>query len=747
MQILKPNVMSPNPNQVGSSPEQTNELTKYFRMIKRNKWGIMAITLVCLIIGGLVAYFSTPAYLATAKILADPLPPKSSPNEQARAQPVVALFYETQYEIIQSRRILELVVDRLDLVEKYKVELEASKNDGLLGLDSIKKVTNEKLLPMIGKGGSSDEIPYTDAQIKSKLASSIRENLVVAGGRQSKVINLSFSSESPEQAAEIVNAITDAYIQFGLESRLGEVKQTETWLSEQANTLRENLRAAEQKLQNFRSSGKLGDTNQQQILANNQMQTLNQELIKAQTLLSAAEEQYLLVQGVKQRGGSLSSIGPVLQNATTNDMVQEVARLRLRVDELENRYGDKHPTMIAARSELRSSEQSLQKEVNKVVEAIEKEYRLAQLQVSNITKLINSTRNDIQSVQGELLELTNLEREVENARRIFESFQSQLMEANTSSEFNASNIQVIDKATVPTKPYEPNIKLILATSAIAGIFLGIVMAFVRDILDSTVKTPEAMEERLNLPTLGIMPAVSDLKKDGRPERHYQSHPRSTFAESINTIRTGLLFTNIDNPPKAILVTSSNGSEGKSTLSMNLAYAFSQLGRTLLLEVDLRKPSIARSAGLSNLHGLSDLTTGAVKSFEGLIHYENNKKLAILPCGNIPRNPMELLSSKQFERILYSLKENFDHIILDAPPVLPVSDVCVLGNHVDGVIFAVKANETKFNFVKEAVYRLKKLNVNILGTVLTVAEPKTLKDHGNEYYGAKYYGSTPEATVI
>jgi capsular exopolysaccharide synthesis family protein len=317
------------------------------------------------------------------------------------------------------------------------------------------------------------------------------------------------------------------------------------------------------------------------------------------------------------------------------------------------------------------------------------------------------------------------------------------MEANISSEFTASNVQIIDRATVPKAPFKPNIQLIIMLAGVFGVFLGVVLAFLREALDNTFKTPDAAEEKLAVPALGITPIVKKLKSGVIPERQYLEDSRSPFAESINTIRTGLLFSNIDNPPKTILVTSSTGAEGKSTLSINLASAFSQLGKTLLLEVDLRKPSIAKNLALTGKLGLTDLVMGTITSADTNFKTDINGQFSIITCGTVPRNPLELLSSQKFDKVLASLKNHFDYIVLDGPPTLPVSDSCILANKVDGVIFAVKAESTKIKVATQAVTRLQKLNANVIGTVLTVAAPHKMSYYGDHYYSGEYYGVKPD----
>ncbi|WP_426370167.1 GumC family protein [Pseudocolwellia sp. HL-MZ7] len=725
--------------------EEVIDIGQYWRTIKRAKWGIIVITLCSLMVGAFIASSSVPLYKASSKILADPQKPAADRNEQYIATALVFLYYETQYEIIKSRNIAEVVVERLNLVEKYKKEQKKIKSIKRSGLSESIKEFKSEISILFASDSTKKETPkiLSDSEIKVMLASGIQANVEVSGGKQSQIINISYTSHDPKEAADIINAISEAYIQFGLESRLGDVKNTESWLSEQYAQLKQKLQDSESKLSAYRSQQGLVDTEQQQRLANSQLQSLNSELIRAQTNLSSAEEQFLAVKNVEPGSQEFYSLGPVLQNRTANDLVKNVGLLIQRVNELFERYGEKHPKMIAVRSELKSARDSLQNEVNKVVENIEKNYKLAQFQVTNIEKLIAKSRNDIQSLQTENFSLVSLEREVENNRRIYENFQVSLMETSGKSEYNSSNVHIIDQATVPKSPFKPNKKLIIILAGMFGLFLGVVLAFVREALDNTFKTPDAVEERLKLAALGITPVVKINKKTAIPEKQYLDDSLSPFAESINTIRTGLLFSNIDNPPKTILVTSATGSEGKSTMAMNLAAAYSNLGKTLLLEVDLRKPSVAKNLGITNKLGLTDLISGTVSSASEILYKDNDDKLNVITCGTVVRNPLELLSSKKFEEVLASLQTHYEYIVLDGPPTLPVSDSCILANKVDGVVFAVKAEDTRIKVAKEAVTRLQKLHANIIGAVLTVAEPHKMSYYGDHYYSGEYYGTKPE----
>lgn len=713
----------------------------YVRILKRRKLSIAIVCLLFVALGIIYSIKATPQYLATAKIQADPLQPNASAQDQYVMNSMVFLFYETQYEIIQSRKVAETVVDKLSLVERYKQE-QTERETNADDKSFLKKITDTlSLLTPDKNANNATPVELSDSQLRIMLAQGIQAGLKVSGGTQSQIINISYQHEDPALASRIANAIGEAYIEFGLESRLSQIKDTAEWLSEQLEDLRMTLQQSEDKLRNFRMTQNLMDTEQQQRIANTQLQTLNTELVRAQTQLSEAEELYQQVIQLERNGSDYRSLGPVLQSNTIRDLVREESQLSRKVKELSERYGEKHPKMIAARSDLSSAISNLDREASKIVENVKKQYRSAQSQENSIRELIKQTTEGLQSYQSDSFELTRLEREVENNRRIYENFLAKLMEADVSGDYDASNIRIIDSATIPEYPVKPRRLLVISASIIFGVFFGILYAFTRELMGNVFRTPDQLEQELGLPSLGITPLVKKKKGTTPPEKQYIADQRSTFAEAINTIRTGLIFSNIDKPPKTILITSTSGSEGKTTLAINLAVALSQMDKALLIEMDLRKPAVGKDLGIKTEFGLSDLLSG--KTDTNVFHsIDGAPNLNIITCGTIPPNPMDLIASKRFSNLLNSLTERFSHIIIDSPPTLPVSDSCILAKMVDATVIAVKAEDTKISMAKETVTRLRKVNATITGVVLTQASPQKMSYYGEHYYQDSYYGVEP-----
>ena len=720
-------------NNYADEPEEQFDFSIYLRMLRRNKWIIIITSLLCLSAGFYVAKNTDPVYSAVTKILADPYLPNADREEQTVASAMVFLFFETQYEIIRSRAVAESVVDRLDLVGKSKEQQKKPPSE-----DGIVKYVKDLIKSIIGYESEVAEAP-TEIELRATLASAMTKKIKVSGGRTNQIITISYESKDAQEAADIVNALSDAYIEFGMSTRLNDSINRQKWLSRQYEQLQNNLEESEQRVKEYSESQGLIGSFQQQAIANTQLLSLNQNLVSAQTELSIKSEEYALVQQLKKGSKNFSSLGQVMQNGTIKSLVQNSSIAQNKVQELTERYGEKHPKMMAARTELRSTNNNLELEVEKVIEQIENEFELARIQVDNIKQLINDIKIDVQSLQDESFSLISLEREVENNRRIYESFQSRLLEANVRGENNGSNVHVLDNATIPSVPISPNIRKIIIISLFLGIFLGVVLAFARELLNNTFRNPDLLEEKLKTPVLGITPLVNLKDSTVTPEKQYLENPRSPFSESINTIRTGLIFSNIDQSPQTLLITSSNSAEGKSTLAINLAVAFSNIGKTLLLEVDLRKPSLAKNFEIKSSKGLTDILSSSIKHMNEVVTAQNDGKLHLICCGTIPKDPMELLSSSKFEALLTSLKKQYDYIVLDGPPTLPVSDSCILANKVDGVVVVVRAEVTKIKVAKEGILRLKNLNANVIGTVLTLAEPKKMIEYGDYYYAGEYYG--------
>ena len=406
----------------------------------------------------------------------------------------------------------------------------------------------------------------------------------------------------------------------------------------------------------------------------------------------------------------------------------EVTSAQVKVSALEKRYGEKHPAMVAARAELRE-----------------------------VLDRLNDEKGQVVQTQSKGFQLAKLERDVSTYRQLYDQFLTRFKETDLAMRYDVNDVRVIDRAEVPKGPVSPDKRKIITTWLIFGLVVGILLTWLREFIDNTFKSPQDVESYTALPVLGVVPFVnakvkkrSHAGKDSSPERFYIKNLKSGFAESVNHIRTSVLYTDVDNPPKVVMITSAVQSEGKTTLSSNLALAFSQLNRTLLLDADLRKPRLADIAGLRRHGGLADVVAGHMKVSDCIVKDDEAENLFIMKSGTQPPNPLELISSEKFARLLSELRSRFDYIILDSPPVLPVSDAIVLGTLADAAILAIRAEKTHRSASVSALNNMQGADINVVGVALTQVIQRRAAYYSDGYYGyygqyGDYYGTGEPAT--
>jgi capsular exopolysaccharide synthesis family protein len=649
--------------------ESGKTLADYWRIVRRHRWSIILLTILGMLIGLFKAGNEIPVFRASLTMVVEPDFSNLTTPQGALVLADSWRFYETQYELLRSRTVAERVVDKLDLTRRSPADLTARTGvvEYLRELLNLESVDGALRAQSVAPGSAAEE-----KSRKEKFIALIQGGVGVAGSEKSQIVTVSFDSTDAKFAADAANALVDAYVEMGLESRLDRARRTGAWLTEQVEEMRKKVAKSDEELQAYQSREQLVDTKSIEAVSSSKLQTFNQELVTAQG----------------------------------------------RYSELSKRYGPKHPQMISAGQEVATAQRRLDEASRQIVGSRSKE-----------------------------LQLARLERESAANRQLYDAFITKFRETDLSKDYRLTNARIVDRARPPAAPYKPNRAQILSLWGVIGLLMGLGLAFVREHMDNTYKGTQQIEEALNLPALGVVPLLrgSDRSDGVSPERHYLAEKRSAFAEAVNHIRTGILYSNVDNPPKVVLVSSAVQGEGKTTLSTNLAMSFAQLGRTLLIDADLRKPRVKVTTSAAE-GGLVDYVAG-VKTLQQCVTSDPQcPNLFILKSGVIPPNPLELLSSKKLASTIAELRDKFEHIVLDTAPILPVSDAIVLGHIVDGLILVVQAGRTTHSLVQDAVRRLDAASVTPLGVVLTKLEYR--KSHyyydGKYQYYRNYYGDSPKA---
>jgi capsular exopolysaccharide synthesis family protein len=667
-------------------------LREYLSLFKRHWLAIALITLLGVVFGGLKAMSESPVYQASVTMLVEPDLSRLASTE-GMAWAGAWRFYETQYELLRSRALAERVVDKLGLIHRRE-QLEAILN-WTSPLDEMfdrakATITGASPKPFPPPdSGTQTVTPGQEQRRRDALASMVQGGVGVVGGDKTQLVRVSFDSRDPELAAEVANTLVDAYIELGLESRLDRAKRVSSWLTERIEGLRRKVLESEEKLHDFQSRTGMIDLDNIEKLTDARLDSLNQQLVNAQK----------------------------------------------RYAELAKRYGPKHPKLIAAKSEVDTAQRRL-----------------------------GSVSRDVVETRAQEFELSKLEREVASNRQLYEVFLNKFRETDLSADNRLSNARVVDRARVPGSPFKPDRYRIIMFYGSMGLLAALLLVFIREHLDNTFKNNEQIELRLKLPVLGVVPLLEGKRLFGNrgrraknssdgtavdgPERHFLRESRSGFAEAINHIRTGISFSNVDDPPRIVLITSAVQGEGKTTLATNLAMSYAQLDKTLLIDADLRKPRlrsitpVARSNG-----GLVDYVAGTQPMQDCIVPDPECSNLYLLQSGTIPPNPLELLSSKKLAGTLEELKGKFSHVIIDTAPILPVSDAIVLGHVVDELLLVIQAERTTHKMVQDAMRRLQAASVLPLGVVLTQVKFRRSTyyyDGKYQYYYGGYYGQESEA---
>jgi len=551
--------------------------------------------------------------------------------------------------------------------------------------------------------GSAVELPSSRAE--AVAVRKFQNRLTVSPVRRTKLVKISFESADPNFAAQVANTVSEEYILAYLDSRMELANKVSSWMNERVGALKSKLDESEGRLQWYKESNQLVDVNGSVSRVNEQELILaTTELAQTRSDLSAAANLRREVRSMAGNVQLLESIPEVQNDPLVSRSKVEIGQQQRELDELSNRYGPRHPRIIDAESRVRSLETTLQKNVLRVVDRIEKDFQLLNSKVASIQSTLNAGKQEIQNIGSKKVELEALEREVATNRGLYETYFNQLAEAESSEGIDATNARVADYALPSNTPVRPKKQLIIALAALAALGLSMLMAFLFESMDETIKSTEDVEKKLGVKLLGVLPLVKNGIFANKMELPLNpldiKDKKGTFFEAVNTIRTSLSLADKDEKSNnIIMVTSSVPGEGKSTTALNLAFAFSQLDKTLVIDCDLRRPTIGKSIELDKDHpGLSSLLMGTARASEAVVR-GGLKDLDVLPAGPLTDQPLELLSSPRMQQLLETLRQHYDRIILDCAPCQAVSDALVLSKHVDALVYSVKSHSTQIQLVE------------------------------------------------
>jgi polysaccharide biosynthesis transport protein len=719
---------------------EERHLLDYVRVLYKRRWIAIPVFLLVFVVGAVNAVRQTPVYRARTQLMIQ----KDSPTVATLDQMFQTQdgwyndeFYQTQYRILQSRSLAKRTLDELNLwnaplgnTPPPKASLDPL-SLARRGLSAVLQFARSQFggdapAPVPAEPPAADETASQSAKIDQ-----FKGGLSVEPVRNSRLVDILYTSPDPIFAAQAANAIAKAYIAQSMEFRFSESKEAADWLSERLTEQRKAVEASEAALQAYREqNGAITVADSASNIVVQRLTDLNAALTKAKTERINKEALYNQLR-TAEANGTLETFPAVLSNDYIQKLRADMADLQRQQAQLAERYGERHAEMIKIRTAIQVAEAKFAGELGKVVESVRNEYQAAVSEENSLQSALNGQKAEALSLNRKGIEYGVLQREVESNRQIYESLMQRTKETDISSERKSTNIRVVDSAEVPRAPIAPNLQRSVMLSFIAGLTLSLGLVFFVDYLDSRLKTPQDLKTHLGVPFLGLIPAVSRNKDTANPLLTDGS--LGSFSEAFKTVRTNVLFSSADDGLRTLVVTSAGPGEGKSICSANIAITLAQAGqRVLLVDADMRRPRVHEIFDIREEPGLSNLLTGNAKASEA-VQKSSVPGLWLMPAGHIPPNPAELLGSPRFVDFIGALEDHFDWVVLDTPPVLVVADSMIVGNRATGVVFVVGADQTSRSAARTAIEQLTGANVNVIGSVLNKADV-----HRHSHYYGSYY---------
>ncbi len=720
-------------NEKGAFPEEEIHLRDYLAVILKRKWTIIVCFAVLVTTVTIGSFKMEPVYKATCQVLIE----RENPNV-VNIQEVMAIdasstdYYQTQYEILKSKDLAEMVIEHLNLANNKEFNPEPKIGLGTI-IGTIKGAISNIFF------GTEEEGEKVDK--KNQLIKAYLGRLKIEPIRNSRLVNINFEAHNPKLAAHIANTHAKLYIDQTLERKFSASQEAIGWLNNRIKDVKRKLEESEAALHKYRQENDLVsvDFEESHNIIVQKLNELSTALTQAKTARIEKENLYNELKRLSKKPEMVQSMPAVVINPLIQQLKAEYIKARVEYSELSRKYGPEHPQMIRQKSQIKEIESKIAKEVKNIARSIETEYRVAKRQEQSLIRVLEKQKTEAMALHEKEIQYNVLRRDVDSTRALYESILKRLKEASVTEDLKASNITVVDPARIPDIPSKPKKKLNILLAIICGLTMGIGLAFFFEYLDNTIKTAEEVERHLKIPFLGPVGRLSIAKDNpDNAELVALKEPKSQISEMLRNIRTNILFSASDHPRKAILVTSAIQLEGKTFLVANLAISLAQMGkRVILVDSDLRRPRIHSIFGLKKSPGLTDTLVAEI-SGESATQDTELENLKFIACGTIPPNPAELLSSKGMTKLIDDLRKEFDFILFDSPPVMSVTDAVVLATLVDGVVMVIKGAETPRPPIQRAIGQLSEVNVRVLGGVLNNIDLKK-RGYYYQYYYKYYYG--------
>jgi capsular exopolysaccharide synthesis family protein len=646
-------------------------------------------------------------------------------------------YYQTQYRVLQGRDLARRAVRRLSLERVPEFNGSGPLPTRLTRV--VEAMKAKALAPFTGEAPARTVQPAAPGSTNENgLVAAFQGRVQVSPVRSSRLVDIAFTSADPEFAARAVNVLAEEYVQQNLEFRLENTQKTLDWLTQEVAKQQNIVQQSERVLAEYRENQNALSLEDRQNIVIARLNQMNDAVTRAKTQRVQREALYRQISSAKDREALIS----IVQNPFIQNLKTRLAELQRDRGRLLDRYGEKHPQVQNISTQLADTERQINAEVDKTVQAIRNDYEAALSEERTLSADLEGQKAAAMDLNRKGIDYSVLQREAESNRQVYESLLQREKELRVIANSRANNVRVLDRAEVPGGPFTPNVNRAWMMAMLFGLGLGVAASFAIDYLDDTVKTPEDITWRLKLHFLGLVPKV-------RGERHpLLSGPvPHDFGEAFRALRTALVASNTGTSTRIVAITSAQPLEGKTTTAVNIALALAIGGaRVLLIDADMRRPSLHKALRLPNDKGLSHLLVGESRMRE-VVQRTGDPNLLVITAGKTPPNPSELLGSDRMKAFVQQLAVGpFDWVIIDTPPVLAVTDAVILAPIVSGVTFVLGAEMTRWRLAERAIETLQSGHPQSISAVLNRVDFDRNRYYYSRYYGHQYKSYYAEAPV-
>jgi capsular exopolysaccharide synthesis family protein len=732
-------------------------LLEHWRIVLRHRWIVLAFLLSTLLATAAWTFLSRPVFSATAILRIEKEEPRVVKFEDVVKTDTTEDYYQTQYQVLQSRSLAAAVVAALHLAEHPEFQ---DRDRGVV--ERARGWINRQLQRLGPAPPPVETAAREELGVVSPVTDYFLSRLVVEPIRSSRLVRLSFESYHPDIAARVANALADTFIARQLQDKTGATRYASEFLGKQLDEAGQRLEQAETRLQAFLRDNNiffLNDSNtrtgEQQDLVTQQMSQLSDALLKARAERIGKESLYS--QAVGHDGASVPA---VLASPVVARLKEELAKSEAEYRRLEQIFKPEYPRMEQLQRSIDELRAQITQESVRILDGLDADYQAAVRAEQQLQAAIDGHQKLAKSLGAKLPQYSVLRRDVDTNRQIYISLLTRLKETQVSSALITSNISSVDRAEIPITPSRPRKTLNLILGLLVGVFGGVALAFLVEYLDTTVKDPNDIQAVLRVPALGFVPvlrasalgvatraALMDdrarhgraLGRDRRGRRALATGSENdpVFAEAFRTLRTTLLYCAADNAPTTFMVTSPQRGEGKTTIASNLAIALAQhgAGDVLVIDADLRRPTLHKVFGVAPTPGFANFLADEGELAD-IVQPTATDKLYVVPAGRTLSTLADLLASPRLAPALEVLSDRFKHIVFDTTPLFGISDALSLAPHVGGALLVLRHGHAHRETARRAVNLLATVGTPFLGAVLNRFDPRTARDG---YYQSLGYG--------